>query len=116
VFYEGTASPYDGTPGEREGHTLDRVLYAETAGEWSPAVQIGELVEAGDVVGHVGDEPVAAEIDGLVRGLIREGLEVEAGTKLGDIDPRGDAVDPTEVSDKALSLGGGVLEAVLRLR
>ncbi|MFB6361357.1 MAG: XdhC family protein [Halobacteriales archaeon] len=116
VFYEGTASPYDGTPGEREGHTLERVLYADTAGEWSPRVQIGEPVEAGDVFGHVGDEPVAAEIDGLVRGLVREGLQVEAGTKLGDIDPRGDAVDPTEISDKALSLGGGVLEAVLRLR
>jgi xanthine dehydrogenase accessory factor len=116
VFYEGTASAYDGEPGEREGVTHERVLYADAAGTWSPAVAIGDLVEAGDVVGNVGDEAVEATIDGLVRGLVHDGVEVEAGTKLGDIDPRGEAVDPTTISDKALSLGGGVLEAVLRLK
>ena len=116
AIYEGTASPYDGEPGERGGHTHERVLYAESAGTWSPAVEIGDLVATGDVVGHVDDEPVAAAIDGLVRGLVHGGLEVKAGTKLGDVDPRGDAVDPTLISDKALALGGGVLEAVLRLR
>ena len=71
---------------------------------------------AGDAVGRVGDEPVEAEIDGLVRGLVKGGLSVSGGAKLGDIDPRGESVDPSKISDKALSLGGGVLEAVLRLR
>jgi xanthine dehydrogenase accessory factor len=116
VCYEGTASPYDGEPGERRGYTAERVLYANTAGPWSPSVDIGDVVSAGDVIGHVGDNAVTAAIDGLVRGLVREGIDVEAGTKLGDIDPRGEAVDPTRISDKALALGGGVLEAVLRLR
>jgi len=68
------------------------------------------------VVGSVGDRPVETEIDGLVRGLIHGGLRVSEGTKLGDVDPRGEAVDPAKISDKALSLGGGVLEAALRLR
>lgn len=116
VYYEGSASEYDGIPGEREGFTLERVLYAPTEGTWQPTVEIGELVEAGQTIGTVGEESVATEIDGLVRGLVHEGVAVEDGTKLGDVDPRGDAVDPTTISDKAISLGGGVLEAALRLR
>ena len=33
--------------------------------------------------------------------------------KVGDIDPRGQAVDFQRISDKARAIGGGVLEAVL---
>jgi len=116
VFYEGTASEYDGEPGERRGYTRERVLRAPDDGKWTPTVAIGDSVTAGDVVGTVGDRPVETEIDGLVRGLVHGGLGVSEGTKLGDVDPRGDDVDPTKISDKALCLGGGVLEAVLRLR
>lgn len=116
VYYEGTTSDYDGTPAEREGHTHDRVFYAPTDGRWHPDVRIGDLVDAGDVLGRIGSQDVVAKIDGLVRGLVHDGITVPAGTKLGDIDPRGASVDPATISDKALCLGGGVLEAVLRLR
>jgi xanthine dehydrogenase accessory factor len=115
VFYEGTASDYDGTPGERMGYTHERVQRAPTDGRWETAVDIGAMVSAGDAVGYVDDEPVRTEIDGLVRGLVHGGLEVTEGTKLGDVDPRGESVDHTKISDKALCLGGGALEAVLRL-
>lgn len=116
VFYEGTAREYDGEPAQREGYTHDRVFRAPTAGRWDPAVDIGDLVEAGETMGHVDGEPVQTEIDGLVRGLVHDGRTVEADTKLGDVDPRGASVDPKQISDKALSLGGGVLEAVIKLR
>ncbi|WP_458209846.1 selenium-dependent molybdenum cofactor biosynthesis protein YqeB [Haladaptatus sp. NG-SE-30] len=116
VFYEGTTSPYDGEPGRRRGHTHERVLRAPTDGHWETKAAIGNIVSAGDIVGHIDDEPVKAEIDGLVRGLVHENIEVSEGAKLGDVDPRGEAVDHTKISDKALCLGGGVLEAVLRLR
>jgi xanthine dehydrogenase accessory factor len=116
VFYEGTTSAYDGEPGERRGYTHERVLRAPEAGQWETAVEIGDLVSAGDAVGNVDGEPVTAEIDGLVRGLVYDGLSVSAGAKLGDVDPRGESVDYQKISDKALCLGGGVLEAVLHLR
>jgi xanthine dehydrogenase accessory factor len=48
-----------------------------------------------------------------VRGLLHEGLSVSAGEKIGDIDPRGDPAYCREISDKALAVGGGVLEALL---
>jgi xanthine dehydrogenase accessory factor len=116
VFYEGTASAYDGEPGERRGYTHERVLRAPADGRWEAAVDIGDVVSAGDVVGTVDGEDVTAEIDGLVRGLVHDGLDVSAGTKLGDVDPRGESVDHEKISDKALCLGGGVLEAVLGLQ
>jgi xanthine dehydrogenase accessory factor len=116
VFYEGRASAYDGEPGEREGYTHERVVRAPAAGRWETAVDIGALVTAGDTLGTVAGEPVTAEIDGLVRGLVHDGVDVGEGAKLGDIDPRGESVDHTKISDKALCLGGGVLEAVLHLR
>lgn len=115
VIYEGTASEYDGEPGERRGYTHERVLRAPTAGVWTPSVEIGEYVAEGQGLGSVGKEPVKSEIDGLVRGLVHAGVEVDSGTKLGDVDPR-DGVDHTKISDKALCLGGGVLEAVMALR
>lgn len=116
AIYDGSASEYDGKPAEREGYTTERVFYATGDGRWEPSVDIGDVVTAGDPVGTIDDETITAEIDGLVRGLVHEGVEVSAGTKLGDIDPRGESVDPATISDKALCLGGGVLEAVLRLR
>jgi xanthine dehydrogenase accessory factor len=36
--------------------------------------------------------------------------------KIGDIDPRGDRAAIDEVSDKALAVGGGALEALLHFR
>ncbi len=115
VYYDGTTDPFDGTPGERGGVTTERVLRAPTAGAWEPTAEIGELVEAGTVVGFVEDVPVEAQISGLLRGVLADGRTVDAGMKLGDVDPRGNDVDPATISDKALCVGGGVLSALLAL-
>ncbi|STQ67239.1 selenium-dependent molybdenum hydroxylase system protein, YqeB family [Hafnia alvei] len=56
-----------------------------------------------------------APLSGMVRGLLSEGLEVSAGFKIGDIDPRGVEADYTTVSDKARAIGGAVLEAMMKL-
>jgi xanthine dehydrogenase accessory factor len=63
----------------------------------------------------VGNVPVAAPLDGCVRGLIHEGLSVTEGLKIGDIDPRGQGSYAGTISDKARTLGRAVLEAVLVL-
>jgi xanthine dehydrogenase accessory factor len=56
---------------------------------------------------------VLAPLDGVLRGLIHDGVWVEKGLKIGDVDPRGDARHCYTISEKSLAIGGGVLEAIL---
>ena len=73
---------------------------------------IGDEVKKDDVILYVGDDPVRGPFDGVLRGLIRE-IDVTAGEKIGDVDPRGIKEYCYTISDKARAIGGGVLEAVL---
>jgi xanthine dehydrogenase accessory factor len=112
AIWNDSAMPDTGTPGEVGGKGAARVLRAPATGIASWNYSIGDLVNERDVLGTVGNSEILSPFDGMVRGLIREGQQVKAGCKLGDIDPRTDA-NYKEISDKALSVGGGVLEAVL---
>jgi xanthine dehydrogenase accessory factor len=114
VISEGPALADTGVPGEVGGESVRRVLRSPSDGSFVPARSIGDVVAEGDVVGTVGGEPAVASIPGLLRGLVAEGTELARGQKLGDVDPRGAAVDHTSISDKARSIGGAVLEALLR--
>jgi xanthine dehydrogenase accessory factor len=111
VIYKGSAIPDTGAPGAVDGYTLERLLRAPVDGVVRPRRSIGEQVEKGEVVAYVETTPVYAEMTGLVRGMLKEGTRVPKGTKIGDIDPRKNAEYDT-ISDKALAVGGGVLEAV----
>lgn len=60
--------------------------------------------------------PVPASLTGLVRGLIRDGYYAPQGFKIADIDPREHEYHNCfTISDKARSLGGAVLTALLWL-
>ncbi|MFA4886072.1 MAG: selenium-dependent molybdenum cofactor biosynthesis protein YqeB [Desulfotomaculaceae bacterium] len=111
VIYRGSAIPDTGKPGAVSGFTVERLLRAPVEGVVKPERSIGDLVEKGDVVALVENTPVRAQISGIIRGMIQGGARVPQGTKIGDIDPRKDTEIDT-ISDKALSVGGGVLEAV----
>lgn len=111
VLYSGCAAANTGSPGAIDGHTWERLLRAPADGRVLLSRSIGEQVEKGAVVAFVEEAPVYAQIAGLIRGMIKEGVWVPQGTKIGDIDPRKDTKWNT-ISDKALAIGGGVLEAV----
>ena len=115
-IWKGSAIPNTGIPGMIGGYGLERLIKAPAAGVFKGAVEIGAVVKKNDVVGYVDQTPVLAQIDGVVRGLLQDGVEVTAGMKSGDVDPRCDAAHCFTVSDKASSIGGGVLEAVLNYR
>ena len=59
------------------------------------------------------EQPVSAPFDGVIRGLIAPGMIVKKGLKIGDVDARADREACFTISDKALAIGGGVLEAIL---
>ncbi|MDR3589800.1 MAG: selenium-dependent molybdenum cofactor biosynthesis protein YqeB [Negativicutes bacterium] len=113
VIETGPALPNTGEPGEIGGHTMQRILRAPCRGLFTAVRVIADVVAAGDVVGHVGKEPVTAGIGGVLRGLLQDGLTVEAGMKIGDIDPRSAPEHCFSISDKARAIGGGVLEGLL---
>jgi len=111
VLLEGQAIADTGEPGELGGYARERLLRAPHAGVFTGGRTIGDLVKKGDVVGIVGDTPVLSELDGVLRGLLRSGITVSPRMKIGDVDPRGRPEHCVTVSDKALAVAGGVLEA-----
>ncbi len=113
VIWEGEATPNTGEPGVLGGKSSDRVVRAPTFGLLSWKVNIGDLVAMGDVLGDINGVPIRSRIGGVVRGLLAPGYEVEWNWKLADIDPRANTSACFEISDKALAIGGGVVEAVL---
>jgi xanthine dehydrogenase accessory factor len=109
VYWEGSAQPDTATP---EGDSR-RVLRAPCDGIVLGQVEIGHHIDSGQIVAQVGIESVFSPLKGVLRGLIRSGLKVSKGLKIGDIDTRDDPSLCNIVSDKALAVGGGVLEAIL---
>lgn len=115
-IWEGGAIPNTGVPGMIGGYAMERLIKATGDGIFRGKAAIGDVVKKGDLVGYAGDTPIYALIDGVVRGLLQDGVPVTTGMKSGDIDPRCEVRHCYTVSDKASSIGGGVLEAILRHR
>ncbi len=109
VYWRGAAESDSGQP---EGDPA-RVLRAPVDGEVIAHAEIGDHLEAGQVIAEIASQRVLAPFKGILRGLIHPGLHVTRGLKIGDIDPRDDPRLCTLISDKALAVGGGVLEAIL---
>jgi probable selenium-dependent hydroxylase accessory protein YqeC len=112
VIWQGPALPDTGTPGVVGGKGAERVLRAPAAGPVNWQVEIGDTTTAGAPLGQVGGESLVAPFTGVIRGLIAPGTVVWAGLKIGDLDPRLDREACFTISDKALALGGGVVEAL----
>ncbi len=113
IIEEGQAFPDTGVPGEVGGMSLKRLVKAPASGIFTAEHKIGDSVPEGDILGRVGGKEVLAVTGGVVRGLIKEGLHVKKGLKIGDVDPRGKKEYVITISDKARSLGGSVLEVIL---
>lgn len=113
VIWRGAVLPNTGTPGVVAGKGAERVVRAPVTGHVTWQVTIGTTVQAGQLLGQVAAASLMAPFDGVVRGLIAPGTVVSSGAKIGDIDARADAEACFTISDKALAVSGGVLEAVL---
>ena len=115
VIYDGAALPNTDVPGLIGGYAGERVLRAPADGVFQGAKRIGDRVRAGEAAGYVDGAPMVCTIDGVLRGLLADGVPVRRGMKSGDVDPRCAPEHCLCASDKALAVGGGVLEAILRL-
>ncbi len=113
IYWNGTAEVDNGVPEKVGDYENERVLRSPENGLFKAKTRIGDMVEKGEVVAVVNNTPLVAPFRGVVRGLLHEGLTVTTGLKVGDVDPRCDPLLCSLVSDKALAVGGGVLEAIL---
>lgn len=113
IWSDREADPDTGIPGTIAGYSRERVLKSPADGTYVAEREIGDLVWKGDRVARVGDEEIRVSIDGVLRGLLCSGLTVTRGLKVGDIDPRSDPTYCYTISDKARTISGSVLEAIL---
>ncbi len=113
VYWQGQAEEDTGRPEPVRGYDVERVLRAPESGVIREALPLGSLAQKGEVLAMIDDVPIEAPFAGALRGLLHPGLEVEFGQKVGDLDPRSNPTFCYQISDKALSIGGGVLEALL---
>ena len=119
VLWCGSAAPNTGIPGIIGGYGKERVIHCPAEGILRNVKKITDTVTKGEVIALVeterGTVPVEATLDGILRGLIRDGYPVRVGFKMADIDPRAEEYDNCfTISDKARCIAGGVLEAILQ--
>ncbi len=109
VIWSG-ASQIDTTRPEGDAR---RVLRSPADGIFESSATIGQHFEPGEEIASVNQQLVVAPFAGVLRGLFRPGVQATKDMKVGDLDPRDDPNLCQLVSDKALAVGGGVLEALL---
>jgi xanthine dehydrogenase accessory factor len=115
VIWQGGSESDTGIPEQVQQYRSERVLRAPRNGRLEVMHTICEQVRRGTVLARVDGLAVEAPFDGVLRGMLRDGMTVTAGVKIGDLDPRDNPTLCTRVSEKALAIGGGVLEAILSL-
>jgi len=113
AIWRGPAQADSGIPESVAERTVERVLRAPADGVFHTLAVIGDHLDPGQVTGEVAGQVVIAPFAGVLRGLLHSGIAVERNAKVGDLDPRDDLRYCTLVSDKALAVGGGALEAIL---
>lgn len=114
VFYEGSALKDTGIPGLIAGEGINRVVKSPCAGVVKNIKGIGDKVEKGETIMFVDDQPVGATLTGVIRGIIMDGYKVTEKFKIADIDPRESELENCFcISDKARSLGGAVVIAIM---
>ena len=138
IIVDGSPMKNTGVPGLIAGHSSDRVIHSSATGIIYNLHKIGDTVKKDEVIAvidegshsspiregsinlpiQVGSQQdgvkVLASIDGILRGIIRDGYYVTKGLKIADIDPRLTEYDNCfTISDKARSIGGAVVTAII---
>jgi xanthine dehydrogenase accessory factor len=115
VIWQGPTQPLAGEPRAIGGHGRDRLVYAPVAGVFRTTYAIGDSVMVGEVVAHIGTVALAAPLVGVLRGLTHDGVPVGVGTKVIEVDPRGDAAGVWGIAERPGRIAAGVLAAIRRV-
>ncbi len=114
VITEGEAESYTGEPVAIEGYKRERYIYAPCDGVFKTKLDMGTFVQAGEVVGRIGERKLRVEVSGIIRGITRSGVRIKMGTKVVDVDPRGKEELIAGIGERSRRIAEGVLEAIHR--
>lgn len=114
VVGNGTTLPLSGEPRPIGGCARERYVYAPRAGTFITALELGDAVEQGQTVAHIGSETLLAPLSGHLRGLTRSGVTVASGTKVIEVDPRGPGAQISGIGERPGRIASGVLLALRR--
>jgi xanthine dehydrogenase accessory factor len=113
VYERGATRPLEGEPKEIEGVGRVRYIYAPVAGTFRTEHSIGDLVAAGETVAWIEpNTPLTAPIAGSLRGLTHDSVPVSLGTKVIEVDPRGERGSLRGLGERPARIAAGVLAAV----
>jgi xanthine dehydrogenase accessory factor len=113
VIFAGEAEKNTGIPIAIDGLTSERVLHSTEEGLFVTEREIGGQVTAGEVIASVGGQAIKAPISGVVRALLRSGIQVKEGTKLLEIDQVASKEICYSIRARVRAIAGGALEAIL---
>jgi xanthine dehydrogenase accessory factor len=108
---DAPTAPLAGGPLPLAGIGRARFATAPCGGLWHTQARIGVAVGAGEIVGHLGELPVAAPISGTLRGVTHGEVEVRAGQRIVEVDPR-PVPQVFGLGERPLAVARGVLEAL----
>jgi xanthine dehydrogenase accessory factor len=114
VILDGEAETNTGIPIAVGGLTSERVVHSDGSGRFEAVREMGDTVTAGELIGFVGEQAVKSPLGGVVRALIRDGVQVVPGTKLLEIDHLAGEAVCYHIRARVRAIAGGVLEAIMR--
>lgn len=112
VVDSGPTRSLAGEPRAFAGHGRDRFVYAPVGGVMRTRARIAQRVAAGEAVATIGEEVLLAPLDGILRGLVHDGVPVQAGAKVLEVDPRGDPAKVHGIGERPRRIAEGVLAAI----
>lgn len=114
VIMEGPSESDTSVPSPILGLRRKRIIRSPESGVLHSRREVGDMVRENEEIGTVNGSPLLAPLEGVLWGLVRDGVTVKAGQKIGDIDPRGKRELCFEIASPARAIAGGVLEGILR--
>lgn len=112
----GSTLAPDGISRQIGGKGAERFVYSKTSGLWRSALDVGARVYKGFPVGVLEEQTVEAPFDGILRGIVRDGMHVSKGVKLIEVDPRGRKAQWTGIDEKGYAIAQATCSAVKELQ
>ncbi len=112
IVQKGATDEFDGVPSPLGGVGKERFVYAQTSGIWHTPIEIGTRVFRDLSLGNLNGQTVRAPIDGILRGLARDGVFIPSGAKLLEVDPRGRRAQWTGLDSRARGIADATVQAI----